>query len=335
MEQLNRRHFLQSSVALAGLGLIVGCGVLPFQAQPQSKVHRIGFLAPGSRDSQASTVNGLLQALGELGYVDGQNMVFDYRFGELEAHLPDLAAELVQLNVDLLLTNGTPAGLAAKHATSTIPIVILSSDPVGVGLVASLSRPGGNVTGLTNYIPQMTGKQLQLLLAALPSAGRIAYFVNPDNPTSAPQEQALLDTARTLPIQLIRLEARTVAAIASGFETTAVERADGLVVLADSLILSPQRSVLAELTLQSHIPAIFAERRAVALGGLLGYGPNLTDEFRARARYVDRLLRGAKPADLPVEGPTTFDFAVNLKTAQALGLTIPQSVLQQATEVIQ
>jgi putative ABC transport system substrate-binding protein len=300
-----------------------------------AKVHRLGFLFPGSRESQGSTIDGILQALGELGYAEGRNLAIDYRFGEAEAQLPDLALDLVRLNVDLILTNGTPAGLAAKHATDTIPIVFLSSDPVGAGLVPSLARPGGNMTGVTNYVPEMTGKQLQLLLEVLPAASRIAYLVNPDNPTSAPQERALQDAAKTLGVQLTRLETRSASQIGGRFQEAISQRAEGLVVLSDSLVISPQRALTAALTVTAALPAIFGDRRAVELGGLMGYSPNLAEEFRSRASYVDRIFRGAKPADLAVEGPRKFDFVLNLKSAQRLGLTIPQSVLQQVTEIFE
>jgi putative ABC transport system substrate-binding protein len=333
MEPLSRRYFLQGSLVMAGLGLLTGCGIPVVPGQQAAKVPRIGFLAPGSRESQAMTIDGLLRALGELGYADGQTMAVEYRFGT-EAQLPERAAELVRLNVDLILSHGTPAGLAAKHATGTIPVVIYSSDPVGVGLVDSLARPGGNVTGMTNYLPQMTGKQLQLLLEVVPAASHIAYLVNPDNPTSVPQERALQDAAGPS-IRLVRLEARTPAQIEAGFRTVAAERAEGLVVLADSLIIGQQRGQIVEFALSSRVPTMFPDQRAVPLGGLMGYGANVAEEFRGRARYVDRILKGARPADLPVEGPTKFDFFINLKTAQALGLTIPPSVLQQATEIIQ
>lgn len=330
---MNRRRFLRGALAVAGLCLPGACGPRP--AWQQKRIPRIGFLAPTPREGQLANVENIPRALAELGYVDGQNIVIEWRFAEDESQLPALAAELVALNVDAILPSGTPAALAARDATATIPIIINSSDPVGAGLVASLSHPGGNVTGTTNYNPQLVNKKLALLRDVVPGAVRIAFLTNPNNPTYAAQEKELQDAAGALGIQLLRLEVRAAEQIEGAFAAAYDWRAQGLLVPADSLVLAPQRAKIAGLALRQRLPSIFIDRRDAEAGGLMSYGVDLFDQFQGRAAYVDRILKGAKPADLPIEGPKRFDFVINLKTAQALGLTIPPSVLQQATSVIE
>ena len=335
MGHQSRRRFLRGSLALAGLGLLSGCGMLPPRAQPPAKVHRIGFLAPDSREGVASTVAAIREALAELGYVEGRNLAVEERFGVSEAELPTVAAELVRAGVDVLVPFGTPTARAAKAATGTTPIVTVSSDPVGAGLVESLARPGGNVTGLTNYVPDLTGKKLQLLRETVPGAVRIAFLTNPNNPTHAPQEKELAAAAGPLGIQLQRLEARDPAALGPAFSAAVEGRAAALFVLSDSLVLLPQRGPIAQLAVEHRLPTMVTDRRDVVAGGLMSYGLSLADQERTRAAYIDKLLRGARPADLPIEGPKRFDLILNLQTARALGLAIPQEVLMQATEVVQ
>lgn len=321
-------------MALIAIAVASGCGPAPPAQQP-AKVHRIGILSPDSPENMASTVAQILQALAGLGYVEGQNLAVERRFGASEAQLPSVAAELVASGVELIAPLSTPAALAAKAATATIPIVVVSTDPVGAGLVESLSRPGGNVTGLTNYSPDLAGKRLQLLLETVPEADRIAFLTNPNNPTYASQENELQAAATALGVQLQRLETRDSAALDPAFRAASDGRARALVILSDSLVLQAQRAQISQLAIQHRLPAMVSDRFYVEAGGLISYGLNLADQHRARAAVIDKILRGAKPADLPIEGPTKFDLIINMKTAQALGLTIPQSILQQATEIIQ
>lgn len=332
---LSRRRFLHGSLGLLGFGVIAGCGLPGSGQRPSNRVYRVGILTPDSREGSAPFTAETLATFAELGYVEGQNLVLEARFDATEAQLPALAAELVQAGVDVLVPGGTPAARAAKAATSTIPIVIYSSDPVGAGLVDSLAHPGGNVTGVTNYVPNLTGKKLQLLREAIPGATRVAFLTNPDNPTYAPQELELVTAAETLGVRLQRLEVRAPAALGQVFTAASAQRAEALLVLSDSLVFIPQRERIAQLAMQHRLATMSSTRDDVTAGGLLAYGVNLAALRRARVVLIDKIFRGARPADLPIEAPTTFDFVVNLKTAQALGLTIPQSALQQATELIQ
>jgi putative ABC transport system substrate-binding protein len=331
----SRRQFLQGGMALVGLALLSGCGRSLPLTQPPTKLHRIGIISPDSPENVASTVAQILQTLAGFGYVEGQNLAVERRFGVSEAQLPPVTSELIATGVDLLLPLGTPAALAAKAATTTIPIVVGSSDPVGAGLVESLARPGGNVTGIYNFVPDLAGKRLQFLREAVPGVDRIAFLTNPNNPTYASQEKELQAAATALGVGLQRLEARDPAALGPVFRAATDGQAEALVVLSDSLILQPQRERICQLAIQHRLPTMVSDRIYVQAGGLISYGLSLSDQNRARAALVDKILRGAKPADLPLEGPTKFDLIINLKTAQALGLTIPKSVLEQATEFIQ
>jgi putative ABC transport system substrate-binding protein len=332
---LSRRQFLQGSLGLLGLSSIVGCEQLSRERQRSAKVYRIGILTPDSREGAAPFMMEILETLAELGYAEGQNLAIEGRFGATESQLPALAADLVQARVDVIVPGGTPAARAAKAATSTIPVVIISSDPVGAGLVDSLAHPGGNVTGVTNYVPDLTGKRLQLLREVIPTATRIAFLTNPDNPTYAPQEKELGAAAATLGVLLQRLEVRTSAALSPAFTAASAQHADALLVLSDSLVFVPQREPIAQFAVRHGLATMSSTRDEAAAGSLLAYGVNMKALRRVRAVLIDKIFRGARPADLPIEAPTTFDFAINLKTAQALGLTIPPSVLQQATELIQ
>ena len=333
--RLGRRRFLQLGSSLVGLGLLGGCRLAPPWAQPTAKVNRIGLLSPDSREGAASTVDALFAALADLGYVEGQNLAVEGRFGVGEAELPAAVAELVRAGVDVLVTFGTPTARAAKAATSTIPIVVVSSDPVGAGLVESLARPGGNVTGLTNYVPDLAGKKLQLLRDTAPGTGPIAFLTNPNNPTHAAQEKELAAAAGPLGIRLLRLEAPDPAALGSAFAAAADGRAEAIFVQSDILVLQTQRGPIAQLAIQHRLPTMVTDRRDVVAGGLMSYGLSLADQERSRAAYIDKILRGARPAELPIEGPKRFDLVLNLRTAQAIGLTVPQRVLGMATEVIQ
>jgi putative ABC transport system substrate-binding protein len=267
----------------------------------------------------------------------GQNVVIEYRFSEgRNERLPELAAELVALKVDLILASGSPASLAAKQATSTIPIVMgsLAANPVETGFIASLARPGGNITGMTEMASQLSGKRLELLKATVPGLSRVAVFWNPPNPAYGPVLRELEAAAPTLGVKLLRLEVRVPEDFEGAFEAATRQRAGALFVPGDPLVTNRPR-VIADLALRYRLPTITDFRELPGAGGLLSFGPDLVDSYRRAATHVDKILKGANPGDLPMEQPTKFDLYVNLKTARVLGLTIPQSVLAQATQVIQ
>jgi putative tryptophan/tyrosine transport system substrate-binding protein len=302
-------------------------------AQPPGQVYRIGFLS--TTPPPAHRWEALLDGLRERGYHEGRNLVFERRFSEGNAErFPEFAAELVRLRVDLIIVTTTPAALAAKHATQTIPIVIPTAiDPVEAGLVASLARPGGNLTGLSILAPELSGKRLELLQEVMPGMTRVAVLWNAANPANALAWQETQVAARTLGLLLHSQDVRGPQDLAGAFARTAQARPEALLVLGDAL-LGMHRPQIAAFATQQHLPSVFAERESVVAGGLMSYGPSLPDLYRRAATYVDKILKGTKPADLPVEQPLKFELVLNLKTAQALGLTIPPSMLFQADEVI-
>ena len=334
MRRHGRRQLLQGSLALAGISLLSGCE----RSGPQAtKVRRIGFLAVGSREGRAFLIEGLLQGLREHGYIEGQNIVIEYRFSEdRNDRLPELAAQLVNLKVELIVASGTPASFAAKHATSTIPIVMggIAANPVETGLIASLARPGGNVTGMSMMSSQLSGKRLELLKEIVPDLALVAVFWNPPNPAYGPILKELEAAAPTLGLKLQRLEVRVPGDLEGAFKTATRQRAGALIAPGDPLVAN-QRRLVADLALKYRMPTTMDIKEFVEVGGLLSLGPDLVDLYRRSATHVDKILKGANPADLPMEQPTKLDLFVNLKTARALGLTIPQSVLAQATQVIQ
>jgi len=307
-------------------------------AQAPEKVPRVGYLIAGSRsDPQRQRLaEAFRQGLRELGYVEGQNVAIESRWAEgKDDRFPALAADLVRSKVDVIVTQSGAATQAAQQATRTIPIVMaLSNDAVGSGLVASLARPGGNVTGLTVMVPDLAGKQLQLLKEVVPEVSRVALLTNPANPASAPFLREAEAAARALGVRLQTLEARDPQEIDSAFAAMTRERAGALVVLTDS-IFTNQRRQIAELAAERRLPAVYGNTEHAEAGGLVAYGANFLDLERRAATYVDKILKGAKPADLPVEQSTKFDLVINLKTAKTLGLTIPASLLSRADEVIQ
>jgi len=327
---MDRRAFLGT---LAG-GLLAA--PLAAEAQPAGRMPRIGYL--GTRTPSDFGLDAFRQGLGELGWVENQNIVIDYRFAEGKFdRLPDLAAELVRLKVDILVTHSTPGAAAGKNATDSIPIVMIAvGDPVGLGLIASLGRPGGNVTGLSFSIVglEMIGKQLELLKETVPKIRRVAILSNATNPTKPVGIRDVNVAARSLGVQLQLLEAGGPNEFDSAFAAMARERVGALLVVADSMFVF-HRTRLADLAARSRLPAVYGWREHVEAGGLMSYGPSLRDLFRRAATYVDKILRGTKPAELPVEQPTKFEVVVNLKTAKALGLTIPPSLLQRADQVIE
>ena len=322
------------SLALATFGLLSGCEM---RDPPAAKIPRIGFLAVGSREGRAFVIEGFLQGLREHGYVVGQNIVMEYRFSEgRNERLPELAAELVALKVDLILASGSPASLAAKQATRTIPIVMgsLAANPVETGFIASLARPGGNITGMTEMASQLSGKRLELLKATVPGLSRVAVFWNPPNPAYGPVLKELEAAAPRVGVKLLRLEVRVPEDFEGAFTAAIRQRAGALFIPGDPLVTNRPR-VIADLALKYRLPTVTDFRELPGAGGLLSFGPDLVDSYRRAASHVDKILKGANPGDLPMEQPTKFDLVVNLKTARALGLTVPQSVLLQATQVIQ
>jgi putative ABC transport system substrate-binding protein len=278
----------------------------------------------------------LRQRLRELGYLEGQNITFESRFGEGKPdRLPGLAAELVALKVDVIVTSGTPASLAAKQATRTIPIVMAQlADPVGAGLVASLGRPGGNVTGLTTQDADLSGKRLEMLLEVVPKVSRFAVLIDETSPGSMLIARGTQVAAQSLGVQLQSLGVRGPGELDRAFSAMKEARAGALIVESSSLLFT-SRTRLADLALKNRLPTVFAQREYAEAGGLMAYSADFSDLFRRTATFVDKILKGAKPADLPVEQPTKFDFVINLKTAKALGLTIPPSLLQRADQVIE
>jgi ABC-type uncharacterized transport system substrate-binding protein len=302
-------------------------------AQPPGKVYRIGYLAPDP--PPARVWEALLDGLRERGYREGHNLVFERRFSEGHAErFPELAAELVRLRVDCLLVPTTPAALAAQHATQTIPIVMTSAlDPVGAGFVASLARPGGNLTGLSALGPELSGKRLELLQEVVPGLTRVAVLWNAANPANASVWHETQAAARALGLVLHSQEVRGLQDLEGAFARMAQARPEALLVLGDTL-LGMHRQQIAAFAIQQHLPSVVTNREWVVAGGLMSYASSQHDRFRRAAYYVDRLLQGTTPADLPVEQPMKFGLVLNLKTAEALGLTIPPVVLFQADEVI-
>ncbi len=323
------------------LGVIAGgllAAPLAAEGQQPAKVFRIGILGtyPPTAPEFAHLWEAFTQGLRDLGYIEGQNLLVERRFMEGRAErLPGLAAELVSLNVSVIVAGGQPPPVAAKRATATIPIVMTNfSDPVGLGLVTSLSRPGGNITGLAFLTVELVVKQLQLLKEAVPNVSHVGFLTNPSNPGAALQRRGAETTARSLGLQLQVLEARRPDELAGVFAAMTREHAGALLLPGDSLFFH-HLAQIADLAIKSRLPALFVPREFAEAGGLLAYGANLGDVYRRAAVYVDKILKGAKPADLPIEQPTKFDLVINLKTAKALGLTIPPSVLQRADQVIE
>jgi putative tryptophan/tyrosine transport system substrate-binding protein len=326
------------------IGFIITCALgclcvaaLAPEAQQPTHVHRIGALSGlGTTPGRGPFVEAFLEGMRALGYVEGQHFVLEYRAaaGHYE-RFPALAAELVQLKVDVIVAQGTPAALAAKDATTTIPIVMVGvGDPVGSGLVASLARPGGNITGLSLLAPELVGKQLEFLKDVLPTVSRVAILWNPTNPVHALLVREADVAAQRLGVQLHRVEAHGPEAFDSAFAAMTSAHVGALLVLADNIFFEHRRR-LSELAATSRLPTMHNMRAHVEAGGLISYWASPPDGWRRGATYVDKILKGAKPADLPVEQPTKFELVLNLKTAQALGITIPPHLLVFADEVIE
>ena len=321
-------------VALLCLGLLAA--PVAGEAQLPPKVSQVGLLWFGSRSSESSSAEAFLAGLRELGYVEGQNVVLQPRFAEENPdRLAAAATELVRIGVDVIVTYGDVGVRAAKRATGTVPIVVaLTGDLVEAGHAASLARPGGNVTGLVDTSPELSAKRLELLRDAVPAISRVAVLWNSSNRVKILDYKMTQVAAQTLGVPLQSLEVRHTDDIGPAVAAAARERAGALLVLSDALT-NAHRVRIVELANKSRLPTMYFSREWVDAGGLMAYGPNWRDMYRRAATYVDRILRGAKPGDLPIEQPTKFELVVNLKTAKALGLTIPQSVLLRADEVIQ
>jgi len=308
---------------------------LPVEAQQPRKVPRVGFLSAVSANSVPARLEGFRLGLRELGWVEGQSVTIDYRWAEGRGdRLPGLAEELVRLNVDLIVTHGAAATLAARRATATIPIVFASADDaVTSGLVASLARPGGNVTGLTIISPELSGKRLELLREVVPSLKRLAVLRNPTNPVTLLELKATQAAAQSLGLQIQSLEVADPDGFAGPFSAMTREQAGALIVLSDAMFVGRHAQIVGYAA-KSRLPAIYSAREFADAGGLMSYGPNVADLWRRSAAFVDKILKGAKPADLPVEQPTKFELVINLKTAKQIGLTIPPNVLARADKVI-
>ena len=310
--------------------------IAPFvDAQQPKKVPRIGYLAGSTPDAQSARIKAFRQGLREPGYVEGKNIVFEYRYveGKLE-RLPALAAELVRLKVDVILTAGPPATRAAKEATVTIPIVMAQdTDPVGNGFIASLARPGGNITGLATLAPEISGKQLELLKEIVLRLSRVAVLGTSTRPGTAQSLREVELAAGAFGVKLQYLDVLNSKDIETAFRAASKGRAEAVLALA-SPVFSSQRTQIADLAVKSRLPAIYPQSEWVEDGGLMTYGVSYIDLYRRAATYVDKILKGAKPGDLPVEQPKKFELFINLKAAKQIGLTIPPNVLARADKVI-
>lgn len=325
--------------ARAGVTLGLALGILvaapTSDAQPPAKVQRIGFLGMTTPSGHALQLEALRQGLRDLGYVEGKNIVIEYRWAENRyERLPALAAELARLPVEIIVTHGTPGTLAAKQATTTIPIVMaVSGDAVATGLIASLARPGGNVTGTTFFNPEIAAKRLDLLKEAVPRVRRVAVLLNPDNTNNRPVLLAMEPRARALKLELLQIPARGPEEFDSAAAAMTTRRADGLVIIEDGMLIANVRRI-AELAVTKRFPGIGFTEFAQA-GGLLAYGVNFPDIYRRAAVFVDKILKGASAGDIPVEQATTFEVVVNARTARVLGVSLPESIRVRTTRVIE
>jgi putative ABC transport system substrate-binding protein len=328
---------MKFSAATLGAALTLGLfGSITADAQQAGTVYRIGMLETRSTELNAANIDAFRQGLRELGYKEGHNLQIAYRSSDgRDERFPALASELVGLKVDLILTRGTPAALAAKGATGTIPVVMAASgDPVGARIVTSLARPGGNVTGLSSGITESFPKRVELLAELLPGLKRIAAILNMGNPAVPPQWIAVEASARSLGIEALLLDVRRPADLQAAFNAAAQQRAEALVVGLDGVTQANLRSI-AELAAKQRLPSIYPAKDYAMLGGLMAYGSSDSHMYHRAAAFVDRIFKGAKPAELPVEQPTKWEFMINLKTAKALGVTIPQSLLLRADQLIE
>jgi len=319
---------------LTAFGLALLAAPLAAEAQAE-RPNRVGFLGPAEERVYTDPLLRLRTRLRELGHAEGKNIVFEYRFAENKyERLPGLAGELIR-KVDIIVVHASPGTRAVKQATSRIPIVMVGvGDPVGTGFVTSLARPGGNITGVSNIDVVLDGKRLQLLKELLPKLTRVAVLRNPDNPAAKVNFRGTQAAALSLGVDTQLFDVRDRKELESAFAVIAKARADALIVIPDPLFLSQQKQIV-NFVVTKRLPSVFARNENVAAGGLVSYGANLADQFHQAATYVDKILKGAKPADLPVWQATTVELVINLKTARALGLTIPSSLLLRADEIIE
>lgn len=326
---------MRRRVFLGSLGLVMVGGSLKAEAQRRTETARIGRLSPISASADAPVREGLRRGLRDLGWVEGQNLAIENRFAEGNVRrLAELAAELVRLKVDVIVTGSAPAAAAAKNATATIPIVmVMTGDPVASGLVTSLSRPGGNLTGLTLLGLELSAKRLALLKEAVPDATRVAVLLDPTFPDSEAAVKRMQGAAQALSVQLRIQEVRDPSDFEKIFATMSSERVGALVVLTDPVLYTYRRRIV-ELVAKSRLPAMYSLKEYMDAGGLMFYGSNLPDMHRRAANYVDKILKGARPGDLPIEQATNFELVINLQTAKALGLKMPSSLLNRADRVI-
>jgi len=322
-------------ICIIPLALALLAAPLAAEGQQAGRTVTIGYLGNSSPSLESNVVEAFREGLRQLGYVEGRNLIikFEWAEGQQERH-PVLARELVRLKPDVILTTGTPGALAAKQATQSIPIVAIAGDLVEAGLVSSLAKPGGNVTGLSVLQPELEGKRLELLKEAVPKLSRVAVLLNPANPFTTIAWKATQPAAKALSVELQRVEARGANDLDRALARIEAAHPDGLVVIADRFLLSHRASIV-QFVVKNRLPSMFSFREFAQEGGLMAYAPDFADSYRRAATYVDKILKGAKPADLPIEQPTKFELVINLKTARALGLAIPQSLLLRADEVIQ
>ena len=323
--------------AIAALLLAVATVGPPADAQQASKTAKIGILSATTPAALAPGVEAFKQGLRELGWVEGKSFVLEVRYGEGKVErLSELARELVALKMDVIVTPADLSIAAIKRETQTIPIVMaLSSDPVGAGFVASLARPGGNITGLSNISPELSGKRLELLREAVPGLSRVALLWNPDVRGAVLDYKEAASAARSLRVEVKSVEASRAEDLDRAFSTITSWRAQALMLPGINPVGFANRAQIVSFAQRNRLPSMFPTKEYVDSGGLMSYGPSLVDLFRRAAGYVDKILKGAKPADLPVQQPTKFELVINLKTAKALGLTLPQSLLRRADDVIQ
>jgi putative ABC transport system substrate-binding protein len=326
---------MKNKITTLALSALLFAFSSPAEAQQPKKVPRIGLLAGVYPASMSARIEALRQGLRERGYVEGKNIVIEYRYAEGKPdRLPAFAAELVRLKVDVIVTGGGPATRSAKEATSTIPIVMANDDdPLGSGHVASLARPGGNVTGLSTLAPELSGKQLEILKEILPRLSRVAVFGTSTRPGTAQSLKEIELAAGVLGVQLQYLDVIARKDIEPAFREASRARADAVLVLGSPVLNSQRRQIL-DFAVESRLPATYSRPEYVEDGGLMTYGVSISDLFRRAATYVDKILKGAKPADLPVEQPKKFEFIINLKAAKQIGLTIPPNVLARADRVV-
>ena len=327
---MRRRDFL-TALCVAVVAVPLACA-----AQDARQLPRIGFLGNSTATLEANLVRPFQEGLRDLGYVEGRNILIEYRWAEGSyERFPSLINELLAMKVDVIVAAGTPAALAVKRATTSIPLVMVAvGDPVGTGLVASLRRPGGNATGLTSIAPELEGKRLELLREILPKISRIAVLWNPANAYQITSEKEVQAAARVLHISLISLPVSSPEELRNAFAVIPREHAEAVIVLADRIFLH-NRERIAEFATRNRLPGMNAYRELVEAGGLISFGPSYAAMHRQAATYVDKILKGAKASELPIEQPAKFELVINLKAAKAIGLTIPQSLLLRADDVIQ